>query len=316
MPQFTLEKFNPTVAELTTLAEKYRWLKIKDVDDKEWYKLVKDAQLELRDKRVYIVKTLKNFRQEAIDFQKSVLWQEKDLIAIIDETESKLKAERKRIDDEVEIEKRKKLIPERRAILDEKWLDATDDQLSLFTDLEFNRYVLIEEEKKMEIAKFEMEKEKAKLEEDKAKLQREKEDERIRKEASEKAIADTEKRLKQEAVEKDLRRKEDDDRRDKEAKEREDKRIADAKKAKEDAEAKKIADEKEAKDTIERNKKAEADDKLRLEKEAIARQKKIEADKKYQKRLEDNNYNEKEYRIVDNWNKKVMWRLVSEFILN
>jgi len=35
---------------------------------------------ELRDKRVYITKTLKNYRQEAIDFQRAVLEHEKELI--------------------------------------------------------------------------------------------------------------------------------------------------------------------------------------------------------------------------------------------
>jgi hypothetical protein len=45
---------------------------------------VKKAQLELRDKRVYIEKTLKEVRQKAFDFQKAVIQQEKDLVAIID----------------------------------------------------------------------------------------------------------------------------------------------------------------------------------------------------------------------------------------
>jgi len=45
---------------------------------------VKKAQLDLRDKRVYIEKTLKEVRQKAIDFQKAVIQQEKDLVAIID----------------------------------------------------------------------------------------------------------------------------------------------------------------------------------------------------------------------------------------
>ena len=79
MTQFTLDTFNPTVSELTELVDKFKGLKIKDINDTEGYSLVKKAQKELADKRIYITKTLMAFRREAIDFQKAVLDQEKSL---------------------------------------------------------------------------------------------------------------------------------------------------------------------------------------------------------------------------------------------
>ena len=304
-PKFTLDKFNPTVAELTTLAEKYKWLTIKGVDDKEWYLVVKTAQLELRDKRVYIAKTLKEYRQEAINFQNAVLGQEKELIAIIDEVEAWLKAERKRIDEEVAVEKRKAKLWERKEILEVNSIVWTDEYILWLDDLEFNRLVMVEEQAQMARHKAEIEKEKAELEEEKLKLQRDKDDEKLRKETEEKTRIETEERMKREAKDKENARL---------ASEKEAMEVMEQQK-KADAE-KVIAEEKKAIEDIERKQKEEADKKLQEEQEAIDKQTAIEADTKYKERLKRNDFNAQDFRIADDWKRKVMWKYVSEFILD
>jgi len=316
MTQLTLEKFNPTVSELTELATKFKWLKIAGIGDKEWYALVKSAQKELAAKRIYITKTLMDFRREAINFQKAVLDQEKSLIAIIDETEKELKSEKERIDLEIEIEKRKESLLERHTTLLEKDIDWDEQYILSMNDMEFDRAVMLEEQKKMEKEKIEMEKEKAKIQEEKDKLKRAQEDEQLRKEAAEKATKETEERLRNEAKALD------------------EKRIAEEKKAKFDEEqrqAKAIQDEKDSaakiekdeKDRVAKEKKDEEDRLAKIEKDRVAEenrkeeeQKKIESDKRYKKWLMDNKYDEIEYRIAEDGKRRVMRRYVSEFIIN
>jgi len=147
--EFNLEKFNPTIAELTELADSYKWLEIAWIEDKEWYEIVKKAQLDLRDKRNYIQETLKKYRQDAIDFQKAVIKQENELVSIIEWTEQELKSKRKKIDDEIEIEKRKKILPDRRAELERNWITTnwlweilSDDYILDMDSNKFNEFVL------------------------------------------------------------------------------------------------------------------------------------------------------------------------------
>ena len=154
-------------------------------------------------------------RQSAIDYQKKVIEQEKELIEIIEGTEKKLKAERERIDNEIAIEKRKKILPERQAELARNFIVADDEfVLSLSSD-EFNDFVL---KKRQEMI---LEKEKA-IEEEQKRLQKQKEEqelaqqrekERIErekaiKEAEEKAKIETEQRLKREQEERIIAEKE------------------------------------------------------------------------------------------------------------
>ena len=78
MEKLDIEKFNPTKAEIVALAEKYKSLTIKGVDDKQGYALVDEARKELKKVRVKIAKDGKLLRSEAVDFQKAVIAKEKD----------------------------------------------------------------------------------------------------------------------------------------------------------------------------------------------------------------------------------------------
>lgn len=149
MTDFSIEKFNPTVAELTTLAQSYENLSIDGIEDKEWYEMVKRAQLDLRDKRLFIVATMKNYRQEAIDFQKKVIEKEKELVAIIDGTEKALKIKREEIDELAKQEERKKILPARKDELERNGIVADDEYVLSLTSDQFNKFVMDKREENL-----------------------------------------------------------------------------------------------------------------------------------------------------------------------
>ena len=261
---FDIQKFNPTVAELTNLSNQYKGLKIAGIEDKDWYEKVKKAQLDLRDKRVYIEKTLKEVRQKAFDFQKAVIQQEKDLVAIIDWTEKELKAERARIDELVKIEERKKVLPARKEELERCWILASDEQILAMDSDQFNQFVKDEIFKQLQEKQKKEEEERLAKERAEAEKKRQEELEQAKKEAEARAIAETEARLKREAEEKEARAK-----------------------AEAEAEAKRKAEE----------------------------EKKLQQQKAYQSWLEENGYDPSKHIIQTEWDKKVMYLKISEFLL-
>ncbi|MFZ3233626.1 MAG: hypothetical protein WA194_09180 [Patescibacteria group bacterium] len=100
VPKFNVEAFNPKKAELVSLVEKYKDLKIDGVDDKDGLEKVRKARIELKNTRCDIKNKLKEARDPAIAFQNAVLQLEKDLIEIIEPTEEALDKEEKRIEAE------------------------------------------------------------------------------------------------------------------------------------------------------------------------------------------------------------------------
>lgn len=213
---FTMQEFNPTVIELTNLSESYKWLKINWIDDKEWYEIVKRAQLDLRDKRVSITKLGKSMRDAANEYNRKVLEKEKELIWIIEDTEKELKSERERIDNQIEIERRKKILPFRIKQLEDNYLSIPEEEFLLSMDADwFDKYVLNQREQRI------IDAERKAREEQEEKIRKENE-EKIRKEAVEKAIKETEDRIIREQKEKELK--------DKQLKEQEEKRKLDEQK--------------------------------------------------------------------------------------
>ncbi len=111
--ELSLEAIKPGIAELTQLADQYRGLTIKDVDDVAGYKAVHDARMALRAERVRIVKACKAMREKAVDFQKKVIAQEKEYIGIIEPVELALHAQEETVDLEKARIKRAELMPAR-----------------------------------------------------------------------------------------------------------------------------------------------------------------------------------------------------------
>lgn len=262
---FTMQEFNPTIAELTQLSLDYRGMKIDWVEDKDWYEKVKRAQLDLRSKRTSISKMGKAMRDKATAFSRKVIEEERKLIGIIEETEKELKAERDRIDYIFELEKRAMMLPYRKEELARFELEIpADDVLLEMDEAQFGKYLQEIKEKKFS----EMQEEKRRKEEAEQRAIRE---EQIRKETEERAIRETEERLKKEAEEKELKIKAEEEAKRKETEERE---LA----------AKKEMEEK-------------------------------EKNTKYQNWLKENNYNESEYFIKIEGNKRKLYKFISEFEL-
>jgi len=268
-----IEKFNPTKADLIKLADKYKSLEIKGIDDRIGYNIVDEARKDLKKKRVELTKTGKELRDEANQFAKKVISIEKELVAIIEPLELELKAKQDEIDLIIEKNKRKALLPDRIEKLKSINVEISEDEiLEMDSDTflaffnEHKEYYLAEKERKLQEEKDKIEEQK-KIEE--LKKQREEEIERAKKEAAENAKKEAEEHAKKIQEEKDAETA-------RKIKEAEDK----AKKAEEDRIRadleRKLEDERKEKEEQERIEK-EKQEKAALEKE-----------KKYKQFLKDN----------------------------
>jgi hypothetical protein len=233
-----LEKFDPTVADLTAMVQKTKDITATDLEDPKQMSVVRESRIALKNARVRIEKTGKGLREDAVKFQKAVIEKEKSLIAIIEPEEDRLSA----IEEEAKLLALRKARKENMPALIGRIVEAgltelheaknmTEEQM---LDMDFNAFeayfnTLVAEkneadrlaaEKKQqeeeavraEERRIEDEKraeEQRKLDEERAKIEADKktiEDEKLRiahekevKEAEERAKAETEERLKKEA---------------------------------------------------------------------------------------------------------------------
>lgn len=140
----SLEKFDPTVADLQQLVGITSQVVVSDINDKDQLEAVKTNRIALRDARVAISKKGKELREGAIKFQKDVIAKEKELIAIIEPEENRLKA----IEEEVKVKKiraeRMAVLPQRKerlnSIGDGVDYSDKDDLLLGMDDAEFDAY--------------------------------------------------------------------------------------------------------------------------------------------------------------------------------
>jgi len=95
-----LQKFEIDEVGLISTANKYKNLKIQDVNDKIGLSAVRIARLELKAIRVDISKKAKTIRESAVRFQKAVIARETELIELVEPTERILEAEENRIQEE------------------------------------------------------------------------------------------------------------------------------------------------------------------------------------------------------------------------
>lgn len=111
-PEFKVQKFNPTQAELTKKANEYRELLNTEIATKEDFDILSEARKDCKATRVEITKIGKSIRDEANKFAKEVINQEKALIAIIEPLELELEAKEEAYKKKLDAEKRKKRYPE------------------------------------------------------------------------------------------------------------------------------------------------------------------------------------------------------------
>ena len=311
--EFSLEKFDPTKAELENMVSEYKELCIWWVDDEDGYTSVKVALKNLSAKRVFIQKTLKWYREEALNFQKAVIAKEKELTWIIIEVEDELKSKKIAIDDEKEIIKRTKALENRKITMEEAWVKATDEFILSLSLEEFKAWIVEEKERLFTLEKAKLEEERRKLERDKELMAIEKDKQRIREEEAAKAKK-REAELKAQAKVREAQLK-------KEAEDARAQAKIQAEKAKKEADERIEIAAKKAK--IEAEAKVEADNKLRKIKEEEEKRNKIENEKikkewlanseEYTNWLTTNDFNEDTDIILDEWSDVVMYRKVSVF---
>lgn len=248
-----LEKFDPTVAQLTELVEKTKGLNVADLKDKAALETVRQSRIELKKTRVAIEKYGKSLRDDANKFSKAVIAKEKELIGIIEPEEDRLKA----IEEEAEKlairEERLEKLParkERLATIGDS-VEVSDEDLLLMDANDFEAYFNARTADKLNADKLKAEEDQRAKDEETRKANGAKEAEIAEREKAakekEEANAREEARLKAE----------------KEAREREEAARAEER-AKAEAEAKKK--EEDALKAKEEAEKAEAEEKARLEK--------------------------------------------------
>ena len=106
-----LVKHNVTDAVIATLKSKYGDLKLRDLNDKENYLIIKSAAKEVAKVRNAVVKACKEGRDEALKIQKAWIAKEKEVLAKVAEVENPLDAQIAAFDNhakELELQEKKK----------------------------------------------------------------------------------------------------------------------------------------------------------------------------------------------------------------
>lgn len=117
--QNDITKFNQIKADVVSLVESIKTTVISIPSGKTGYELMKDNRKTLGDKRVELTKMYKTEREGALNFQRMVIEAEKEVIALIKPVEDELRAKIDEIEAAEAREKRKELLPERIAKLEE-----------------------------------------------------------------------------------------------------------------------------------------------------------------------------------------------------
>lgn len=141
METLDIEKFDPTVTQLTEMVKKTKKVKVTDFEDKKQIAIVHENRIALKGTRVKIEKTGKALRENAVAFQKAVIAKEKELIAIIEPEETRLLA----LEDEAEnlsIKKdRLEKLPSRIQRLTDVDAEIKEEHLLSMDDFAFESYL-------------------------------------------------------------------------------------------------------------------------------------------------------------------------------
>lgn len=305
-----LEKFDPTVAELTKLVEATKDIKADDLENPAQLSIVRENRISLKNARVRIEKKGKELREEAVKFQKDVIAKEKELIAIIEPEELRLKG----IEEEAKrqaIRKERLLgLPERKArieVIPHVVMPHDDDILNM-DEIEFGSFINSLVAYSNEIIKKKQEEE---AEAKRLALEAEAEEKRKEHEAQmEKERIEIQK-------EKD-RIKAENDAKEKEIKEKE--HAIEIEKAKIETE-KRIKAEQEEKERIALEDKRKEEEMLALQKKELEERtalekKRLEEQEAYQKFLKDNGYTPAaahNFKIDDSGGEVVLYKKVAVF---
>lgn len=143
MSDLSIEKFDPTSAEIAKLVDASKLIACTDPSDKEQVKKAHEHRMVLRNTRVAITKKGKELREEAVAFSKAVIGKEKELIAAITPEEERLEAFEDVAAEAKKRAERLAYIPEWRAKLatiGDEVTEPTDDELLAMEPTAFDAY--------------------------------------------------------------------------------------------------------------------------------------------------------------------------------
>jgi len=167
MNDMELVKFDPSIEQLQAIVAATSQITAIDLSDDKQLAIVHENRISLRDARVKIEKSGKEYRAEALSFQKAVIAREKELIAIIEPEEQRLKTLEEEANKVKERVAREALLPMRKEMLAKIGIESTDDDKIL--DLDNDEFVAMLNDltaKKNEADRLALEAEKAKLADD------------------------------------------------------------------------------------------------------------------------------------------------------
>lgn len=149
-----LTQFDPNVEKLTALVAESRDIVKVNLDDQAQLETVKRARIKLRDARVSIEKTGKAYREDALAYQRAVITKEKELIAIIEPEETRLKLFEKSAELAKERRLRVAQLPERRERLEKAGFAVNESVIlemdSVAFEMHFNGLVAEKNQKERE----------------------------------------------------------------------------------------------------------------------------------------------------------------------
>lgn len=206
-----LEKFDPSVAELTKMVNATKGITATDLKDKEQMAIVRENRIALKNARVKIGKIGKELRDDANKFASAVIAKEKSLIAIIEPEEDRLEAIEEEAKQLIIREERLEKLPSRKERLfeisgifiasDETLLGMDSTQFEAF----YNQCVAEHNENlRLQALEEQAEKERiAKQEQDErdAKIKAEQDKKQAELDAKEKKIADERAKIEKEKME-------------------------------------------------------------------------------------------------------------------
>lgn len=155
--------FDPTVDALNQIVAETAKIIVLDLADETQLALVHDTRIKLRDARVTIQKQGKAMREDALKYQKDVIAREKELIAIIDPEETRLKNLEEKANTIKERKAREALLPMRKEQLAKLDVVITDESILDMDNDEFVAFLNEQTTLKNEADRFAIEEEKAKL---------------------------------------------------------------------------------------------------------------------------------------------------------
>lgn len=85
-----IEKFDPTVAELTKMVKATAGITATDLEDPAQLAIVRENRIALKKARVQVQKRGKELREDALAYQRAVIEKEKELVGIIEPEEERL----------------------------------------------------------------------------------------------------------------------------------------------------------------------------------------------------------------------------------